>query len=156
MNPLEILQTLSPQELAIGSGVTFPIEITERVRRVWDETTKTYVSKKVKGWYPKLGDINLIKHNLESLIVYNVGFRIRQEGYGSKLESILEEPNTQALRFYIKHEIRGLFSVYEPRIKFKSMKMINHQAGLVLKITYEINSEVPIEDYLNVLIPSNS
>lgn len=156
MNPLEILQTLTPTELAIGSGVTFPIEITETTRKVWDDSSKTYTSKKVKGWYPKLGDINLIKHNLESLIVYNRGFRIRQEDYGNVLESLLEEPNSQALRFYIKQEIISLFNTFEPRISFKHFQMNYVQAGLIIRITFSLNSEVPIEDYFELLIPSNS
>lgn len=156
MNPLEMLQNLTPQELAIGSGVTFPINITKKTRRVWDKDTNTYKDKEVSGWYPELGSIDLIRNNLESLLVYNLGFRIRQETFGNNLESVLEEPNTQALNFYIKHEIRSLFSIYEPRIFFKNMRMQTHPAGLIIQVTYGINSDVPIEDYLNILIPNNS
>lgn len=156
MNPLEILQTLTPQELAVGSGVTFPIEITNKTRRVWDESTRTYKDKQVSGWYPKLGDLDLIINNLQSVMLYPLGFRLRQEDYGNNLEACIEEPNTQALNFFIKDEIRSLLVRYEGRISYKSCKIKNLPNGIAVRIHYTINTDVPLDDYLDMFIPSNS
>ena len=156
MNPLEILQTLTPKELAIGSGVTFPIEITKKTRRVWDDTSHSYVEKELKGWYPKLGDLDLIINNLQSAFLYPLGFRIREEDYGNNLEACIEEPNTQALNFFIKDEIQSLLARYENRISYISTQMKNLPEGMAIRIHYRLNTEVPIEDYLDLFVPSNS
>ena len=155
MNPLEILQTLTPQELAIGSGVTFPIQLTKKTRRVWDDKTQSYVSKELTGWYPELGNLDLIKENLTSLLLYPLGFRIRQEYYGNNLEAAIEEPNTQALRFYIKHQIRALFAT-ENRITYQGIQIKNLPEGIAVRVRYTLNSEVPIDDYLEMFVPTNS
>ena len=94
---------LNPKQKAIGSGITFPLEV------------------KNGGVYPVLGDIKLIEDNINSLILYPVGFRYRQEEYGTAVESYLEEPNTQALRFYIKNSLIAGIAQYEPRIFFNDL-----------------------------------
>ena len=47
-------------QLIIGSGMLFPIEITT------GENGKT-------GWYPTQGDQKLIENNIETLLLYQIG-----------------------------------------------------------------------------------
>lgn len=122
MNPL---QKQNMNEIAIGSGMTFPIELSE--------------SKHGQGWYPVKGDVNLIKNNLQSLILYPIGFRFRQEDYGTRITSCLEEPNTQALRFYIKAFILNGIQQFEPRITYQNLYMAQREDQLLFQINYGIN-----------------
>lgn len=152
---IEILQGLTPLELAVGSGVTFPIKITHKPKRVWDSVNKKVIEVNQSGWYPKMGNTDLIKHNLETALLYPKGFRLREEDYGNTLESIIEEPNTQALKFYITNAIRTIIGNYESRITFKEVQTRTNGATVVIRIHYTINTEQPIDDYLDLYMINN-
>ena len=104
----------------IGTGPYFPIKLTT----VLDENGNpeqvvqpdgTIVNK--ISWRNLKGDINLIKQNLTSLFTYQLGQRIRQEYFGSRVWECIEEPNTQALSFMIKTFVKNSIVSWEPRIK---------------------------------------
>lgn len=122
MNPL---QKQNMNELAIGYGVTYPIVISQ--------------SDKGKGWYPVKGDTLLIKNNIQSLILYSKGFRFRQEDYGTMLMACLEEPNTQALRFYIKTFLQEGIGRYEPRVTYRDLIMAQRDNQLLFQLNYSVN-----------------
>ena len=134
------LQEMNLNELAIGNGMLFPIVISD--------------SEKGSGWYPVKGDTNLIKHNLESLIIYPMGFRFRQEEYGTRLWSYIEEPNTQALRFYIKNSLIAGIAQYEPRIFFNDLTTKAYEDKVFFRFTYGIQG-TSLEDNLSTAMTRN-
>lgn len=110
----------------IGTGVVFPIELTE------NEDGKT-------GWYPITSD-KLIEHNLCSLIAYNMGERFREEDFGTRLWECLEEPNTQALSFIIHQFLKDSISKWEPRVTYKSSEFTRDGSKLHIRFHYVVNS----------------
>lgn len=88
----------------IGSGAGFPIKLT---------TT----SQGLVGWYPIIGDMNLIKQNLTMLFITPIGFRLREEYFGSRIWELLEEPNTLILNRLVRDFLRAAVSLWEPRIE---------------------------------------
>ena len=90
----------------IGKGVLFPIQLTKN-------------EKGEVGWYPVNGDINLLYNNLSALLWYDIGQRIRQEDFGTRLWECIEEPNTQAQAFLINTFLKEAISLYEDRINYK-------------------------------------
>lgn len=150
-----LLKRLTPLQLAVGSGVTFPILISSRKIWVADFNKKTWKEETVKGWYPTIGDTNLINENLQNTLLYQIGARLRQEEFGSNLEACLEEPCTQVLVFFIENNIRTLFAQYENRITFKSIQTLQLQQGQVyIQVHYQVK-DTPVEEYLELIINKN-
>lgn len=155
-NTLETLRSLNPLELAIGSGVTFPIQLDTKTYKVWDSKSKTVQEVKLRGWYPKRGDLDLIKHNIESALVYPLGFRLREEEYGNNLEASIEEPNTQKLRFFIRLAVRNLVNEYEGRVRLKNVQFKATADGIAMRVHYSVIMDNPLEDYMDIYITNNT
>lgn len=107
----------------IGSGVLFPIELTEN-------------SRGEKGWYPVNGDIKLIENNLESVFLYQIGTKFRDEDFGSRVWECLEEQNTQAQAFIINQFMKEAFESWESRITYKGTKIQREASKVNLIFTY--------------------
>lgn len=117
---------LNPNEVYIGSGLTFPIELSQ------NELGLT-------GWYPVVGDTKLIQNNLESLISYQIGQRFREEIFGTRLWECIEEPNTQALNYLVDQFIKEAIRTWEDRITHKSTVVSRESSKLFVEYTYVIN-----------------
>lgn len=150
-----LLNKLTPNQLSIGRGVTFPIQIQSRKLWVANLSTRTWDEQEVRGWYPISGDPQLIEENLQGLLLQQIGSRLRDEEFGNKLESYLEEPCTQVLVFYIEDQIRTLIARYEPRITYKDIQIYSLQQGsLYIRVQYQIKG-TPVEEYLDFMINKN-
>lgn len=134
------MEELNIKQKAIGSGILFPLEVTSKEGK--------------SGVYPVLGDMNLIENNIQSLIYYPYGFRYRQEEYGTKLESYIEEPNTQALNFLIKAHISSTIGAYESRIILKRITSQQYQDWYLSRIHFQL-SGTPLEAYTDMAINRN-
>lgn len=110
----------------IGKGVLFPIQLTKN-------------EKGEVGWYPVNGDINLLYNNLSALLWYDIGQRIRQEDFGTRLWECIEEPNTQALSFLVRDFIKQSFDKYEFRITFLDAKTSRRDAEIHIEMRYKLN-----------------
>lgn len=132
---------LNIKQKAIGSGILFPLEVTT------NHNGKT-------GVYPVLGDINLIENNIHAVILYPKGFRFRQEEYGSILESYLEEPNTQALMFLIKANIRSIIAQNEGRINLERIETQQYDSWLVSRLHFSVKG-TPLQAYTDMMFHRN-
>lgn len=131
---------LNIKDKAIGSGITFPLKVSNK-----DGKT---------GVYPVLGEVSLIENNIHALVLYPRGFRFRQEEYGSILESYLEEPNTQALMFLIKANIRSVISQYESRVNLTKIESQQYDSWLVNRIHFNIK-DTPLQAYTDMMFNRN-
>jgi len=114
-------------EKVIGSGVLFPIKL---------ETNSSGQS----GWYPVTGSTDLILHNINSVIQYELGFRIRQEDFGTRLWECIEEPNTQAQAFLVYQFVRQALVKWENRIVITGTKLFREGTKLTIQINYSIKN----------------
>lgn len=110
----------------MGKGVLFPIQLTKN-------------EKGEVGWYPVNGNINLLYNNLSALLWYDIGQRIRQEDFGTRLWECIEEPNTQALSFLVRDFIKQSFDKYESRITFLDAKTSRKDAKIHIEMRYKLN-----------------
>ena len=111
----------------VGIGATYPIYLTE------DSHGNT-------GWHVSSKGINLIENNLCSLLSYELGQRIRQEEFGTRLWECLEEPNTQALNFLVNTFLKEAITTWEPRIEFQRSEIFRDHHKLYIKFFYKIKS----------------
>lgn len=114
-------------EKTIGSGVLFPIKLTENAR---GET----------GWYPVTGTPDLILHNINSVIQYEIGSRLRQEDFGTRLWECIEEPNTQAQAFLVNQFTRQALLKWENRIILTKTELIRQGTKITISIHYTLKN----------------
>lgn len=125
---------------AIGIGAIFPIELKEN-------------NQGQTGWYPVYGDSKLIEENIKALLLYEIGQRLRQEDFGTKLIEVLEEPNTSALSFLVREYIMQALAKYESRVvvtKISSTKL-NQKLHILLEFRIvELNQDSFLEAQYNL------
>ena len=125
---------------AIGIGAIFPIELKEN-------------SQGQTGWYPVYGDSKLIEENIKALLLYEIGQRLRQEDFGTKLIEVLEEPNTSALSFLVREYIMQALAKYESRVvvtKISSTRL-NQKLHILLEFRIvELNQDSFLEAQYNL------
>ena len=125
---------------AIGIGAIFPIELEE------NDQGQT-------GWYPVYGDSKLIEENIKALLLYEIGQRLRQEDFGTRLIEVLEEPNTSALSFLIREYIMQALNKYESRVLITkiSFTRLNQKLHILLEFKIiELNLDSFIEAQYNL------
>lgn len=125
---------------AIGIGTIFPIELKE------NDQGQT-------GWYPVYGDSKLIEENIKALLLYEIGQRLRQEDFGTRLIEVLEEPNTSALSFLIREYIMQALNKYESRVRVTkiSSTRLNQKLHILLEFQIiELNLDSFIEAQYNL------
>lgn len=114
-------------EKTIGSGVLFPFSITKN-------------ASGATGVYPVKGTTDLILHNINSVIQYELGFRIRQEDFGTRLWECIEEPNTQAQAFLVNQFVKQALLKWENRIAITNTELIRQGTKLSIFIHYNIKN----------------
>ena len=125
---------------AIGIGAIFPIELKEN-------------NQGQTGWYPVYGDSKLIEENIKALLLYEIGQRLRQEDFGTKLIEVLEEPNTSALSFLVREYIMQALAKYESRVVVTkiSSTMLNQKLHILLEFRIvELNQDSFLEAQYNL------
>ena len=125
---------------AIGIGAIFPIELKEN-------------NQGQTGWYPVYGDSKLIEENIKALLLYDIGQRLRQEDFGTRLIEVLEEPNTSALSFLVREYIMQALAKYESRVvvtKISSTRL-NQKLHILLEFRIvELNQDSFLEAQYNL------
>lgn len=114
-------------EKVIGSGALYPIQLEQN-------------SSGQTGWYPVTGSRDLILHNINSVIQYELGFRIRQEDFGTRLWECIEEPNTQAQAFLVYQFVKQALTKWENRIMITKTDLIREGTKLTIQIYYSIKN----------------
>ena len=125
---------------AIGIGAIFPIELKEN-------------NQGQTGWYPVYGDSKLIEENIKALLLYEIGQRLRQEDFGTKLIEVLEEPNTSALSFLVREYIMQALAKYESRVvvtKISSTRLNQKLHTLLEFRIVELNQDSFLEAQYNL------
>lgn len=130
----EVNQSLLAQ---VGTGALFPIELTTKQDSGVNQQSSD--GKVVVGWYPKAGDINLIKQNLISIINYQIGQFMRNEEFGTMLWDLLEEPNTPVLEAAVQQYIENGISAWEPRITALGVKTYRSGETIYVTIRFRVS-----------------
>lgn len=130
---------------SIGSGGLFPIELSLR-RDSNGELLVDENGSPIRTWAPVKGSPDLVRNNLTSILVYTIGQRLRQENFGTMLESCLEEPNTYILGVKVKHMVEDAIMAWEPRISSMNVKVDVDGPKINVHIFFRINNQQNIED----------
>lgn len=107
-------------EKSIGSGPTFPIKLTEG------------------KWEIEKGSIKLIEDNIISLLTYQIGFRIRQEVFGTRNYECLEEPNVDTTRLLIYRFTQEAIQAWEPRVLLMDAVITFDATTISIRLKYQV------------------
>lgn len=146
----------------IGSGATFPITLTKfrdeetqeiqqvpQMEAVEDEEGNVTVTpvfnpdgspKMVDAvaWNPFTGDPSLIVHNIQSLVGFQLGQRMRDEAFGTRLWETIEEPNTWLQSFLVNKFLKEAINLWEGRIVFLDSKITRNNEKLFIDLHYKV------------------
>lgn len=95
----------------------------------------------------------MIEENIKALLLYEIGQRLRQEDFGTRLIEVLEEPNTSALSFLIREYIMQALNKYESRVLITkiSSTRLNQKLHILLEFKIiELNLDSFIEAQYNL------
>lgn len=129
----------------IGIGAVFPIVLStpkdaEGNDRYEDRLIDGVLTPvKLVGWYPSTG-LNLVKNNITSIFIYQIGERFRQENFGSRLWECIEEPNTQLLEYMVTQFIKQSLSIWEDRVVGLKIETTREGPKLFIQVTFSVNT----------------
>lgn len=126
----------------IGKGILFPLQLQTN-------------SKGETGIYPINGDFELIRNNISALMYYMIGFRIRQETFGTRLWECIEEPNTQVLAHVIEQFLVNALTTWEDRITVQKVDVSRADTKVNILVTYQINN-IPTSQYVAITYDLNN
>lgn len=125
------------------SGALFPIRITQAIDSEGNPIyTKDQDGNEVPlmGWYPESSTNRLIKHNLTSILLYQIGQRFRNEVFGTRIYECIEEPNSQLLEFLIRDFLKSSIPLWEPRLTSLSLDIRREGSKLYIGISFQVNN----------------
>lgn len=143
----------------IGAGPYFPIKLTQVIGEDGKPEKVVQPDGSVVdkiSWRPIVGSIDLIKQNLTSLFIYQIGQRIRQEYFGSRVWECIEEQNTQALSFMIKNFVKGSIVAWEPRITALEVNSSRNFDKINIQIRFSVQNSTSVEELNFEYNPSNN
>lgn len=146
------------QANTIGMGAMFPIVLSTPTdaegNEEYVENLINGVVTRVKkvGWYPSTG-LNLVKQNVTSLFVYQIGERFRQENFGSRLWECIEEPNTDLLSYMAAKFVKESLYTWETRIRGLEVTCTREASKLFIRIRFSVGTssvEEAMVEYDNI------
>lgn len=143
----------------IGDGPYFPIKLTQVIGEDGKPEKVVQPDGSVVdkvSWRPIVGSIDLIKQNLTSLFIYQIGQRIRQEYFGSRVWECIEEQNTQALSFMIKNFVKESIVAWEPRITALEVNSSRNFDKINIQIRFSVQNSTSVEELNFEYNPSNN
>lgn len=113
------------QNQFIGSGIIFPLEIDSNGRSVVRD------------------DISLIKASINHILNWPKNLRFFNEGFGSRLEDLLEEPDDSISRSLAKYFIYESIRDWEKRVELKpsDIEVLDSNETIInLKIVFRLRN----------------
>lgn len=107
-------------EKSIGSGPLYPIIIESG------------------SWKTTKGSLELISNNITSILVFQVGTKLRQEVFGTRNYECLEEPNVNTTRLLVYRFTKDAIAAWEPRIRLDDVKVHFTPTSIEIKLRYMV------------------
>ena len=82
------------------------------------------------------GGSEKLKENIKHLLLTGVGERVMRRDYGGGLRQLAHDPNNDALRAIMQHQVAKAISRWEPEARVQSVTVARRADGLSLEIIY--------------------
>lgn len=92
-----------------------------------------------------------LKENIIHILMTGVGERVMRRNYGSGARQLVHDPNNEALKAIVQHQIARSIGLWEPRVMLQSVSVSQQDGTLIADLQYTIrrtqqpqNLSVPI------------
>jgi phage baseplate assembly protein W len=92
----------------------------------------------VAGGVAGESDDDKLKQDIAHLLLTGIGERVMRRDYGGGLRRILHDPNNDALRAIVQHQIAKAIATYEPRVLVQSVAVTQSQGTLSIDLRYVV------------------
>jgi hypothetical protein len=79
-----------------------------------------------------------LKENLIHILLTGVGERVMRPGYGGGMRQLLHDPNNEALRAIVQHQIARSIGEWEPRVMLQEVVVTQEAGTLVVRLQYVV------------------
>ena len=78
-----------------------------------------------------------LKDNIAHILLTGVGQRVMRRDYGGGLRQLLHDPNNDALRAIVQHQIAKAIGTYEPRVLVQTVDVSQDVAQGVVSVSVQ-------------------
>lgn len=79
-----------------------------------------------------------LKENIIHILMTGIGERSMRRGYGGGMKQLLHDPNNDALRAVVQHQIARAITEHEPRVILQGVNVTQQDGGLVAELHYQL------------------
>jgi uncharacterized protein len=120
---------VNPISQSLGKGLKWPLSL-------------------VNGKAELVENLDLIKQSVQIILNWYFGTRFYLGEFGTKLEQLLEEPNTQVIQTTLNYELGVALVKWEPRIKLIGTTLSNiSRDHIKITINYQIDRTQLIDSF---------
>lgn len=85
-----------------------------------------------------------LKENLIHILLTGVGERMMRRDYGGGMKQLVHDPNNDALKAIVQHQISKAITQYEPRIVLQGVVITQIEGTLYAEISYLVRqTQIP-------------
>ena len=77
-----------------------------------------------------------LKENIIHILLTGVGERVMRRDYGGGVRQLVHDPNNEALRAIVQHQIARTIGRWEPRIVLQSVTVTQQEGTLIADLQY--------------------
>lgn len=89
-----------------------------------------------RGRTAMTGGPEKLKENITQLLLTGIGERVMRRDYGGGLRQLVHDPNNDALRAVIQHQIAKAISRWEPEVQVQGVAITQLEGVLSVEIRY--------------------
>ncbi len=78
------------------------------------------------------------KENIIHIILTGLGERVMRRKYGGGLRQLVHDPNNEALKAIVQHQIASAIGRWEPRVQLQSVTVAQDNGTLIAELQYII------------------
>jgi uncharacterized protein len=93
-----------------------------------------------------------LKENLIHILLTGVGERAMRRDYGGGIRQLVHDPNNDALRALIQHQIGKSIGQWEPRVLLQGVTVTQEGGALIARVDYVVRDTREVQ---NVSVPLN-
>ena len=88
------------------------------------------------GGIAQADGLRKIKENVIHLLLTGIGERVMQREYGGGIRQLIHDPNNDALRAIVQHQIGKAISQWEPRVLLQNVQVTQQEGMMVIEVQY--------------------
>ena len=83
-------------------------------------------------------DDEKLKENLIHIIMTGIGERVMRRTYGGGMQQLLHDPNNDAMRAIVQHQLSKAIIENEPRVQLQGVDIVQNDGTLFAEIKYQV------------------